>query len=250
MDAPVITIVEDELIVAEDLRQTLEGEGYRVSGCFDTAEAALAHLLESPPDLVMVDIRLKGPMNGIELTEIVRKARNLPVVYITANADEETYRRAKRTKPQAFLVKPFNPRTLLAAVDLAFYNFSENQEAEDILQADALERKASSFPVADGFFIRAGGRHRKIKSEDLLYVEADGSYAKVVTGDGSHVISQNLSAFQRKVQIPGLIRIHRSYLVNIHRVDSFDETFVYLGNAALPLSKSYRPDFLAVLNAL
>lgn len=238
------------MIVAEDLRQTLEGEGYRVSGCFDTAEEALSHILKEAPDLAMIDIRLKGPMTGIELTEKIRSERNLPVVYITANADEETYRQAKRTKPQAFLVKPFNPRTLLAAVDLAFYNYSENQEAEDILQADALDRKASSFPVADGFFIRTSGRHRKIKSDDLLYVEADGSYAKVVTHEGSHVISQNLSAFQRKVKIPGLIRIHRSFLVNVHRVDSFDETYAYVGNSALPISRSYRPDFLAVLNAL
>lgn len=249
MDAPRITIVEDELIVSEDLRQTLEGEGYSVTGCFDNAEAALVHIREAAPDLLMADIRLSGRMNGIEMAEKLRAMRSFPLIFITANADEETYRLAKRTKPQAFLVKPFNARTLLAAVDLAFFNFSENREAEGIMDPDP-ERKSAPFPLGDGFFVRTGGRHRKIKSEDLLYIEADGSYVKVVTAQGQFTIAQNLSTFQRKVNLPCLMRVHRSYLVNVNRVESFDETYIYVEKNPIPLSKSYKADFLNTLNAL
>lgn len=250
MDAPRITIVEDELIVSEDLRQTLEGEGYGVTGCFDSGEEALGHILQAVPDLAMIDIRLRGAMNGIELTEKIRAVSPIPIIYITANSDEETYQLARKTRPQAFLVKPFNARTLLAAVDLAFYNFSENQEAEGILDAGPFERKSSAYLSPDGFFIRAGGRHRKIKSENLLFVEADGSYAKVVTDEGMYTLSQNLSAFQRKANLPCLLRVHRSYLININRVDSFDDTYIYIGKSPIPLSKSYRSEFLSLLNAL
>lgn len=250
MDTLRITIVEDELIVSEDLRHTLEAEGYTVAGTFDTAEAALEQIQEQAPDLVMIDIRLGGAMSGIELTERLRTLRPLPVIYITANSDPETYQLARRTKPQAFLVKPFNARTLLAAVDLAFYNFYENQEASDILDTSPFERKPSPIPVSDGFFIRTGGKHRKIKGSELLFIEADGSYAKVVTETGQFTISQNLSTFQRKVNLTSLMRVHRSYLINIHRVESFDETYIYIGKHPIPLSKSYRADFLSVLNAL
>lgn len=250
MDAPRITIVEDELIVSEDLRQTLEEEGYVVTGCFDAAEDALDHVLKNQPDLVMVDIRLRGPMNGIELTERLRADKAIPVIYITANSDEETYQKARRTKPQAFLVKPFNARTLLAAVDLAFYNFSENREAEGILDAGPFDHKPSAYPAAEGIFIRTNGRHRKVKSEELLYVEADGSYSRVVTADGNYTLSQNLSTFQRKANLTCLLRVHRSYLININRVDSFDDTYIYIGKTPIPLSKSYRADFLSLLNAM
>jgi DNA-binding LytR/AlgR family response regulator len=250
MDTLRITIVEDEFIVAEDLRMILEGEGYAVTGTLDTAESAYDHILHENPDLVMVDIRLRGPMTGIELTEKLRLLRPMPVIYLTANSDEETYQRARRTKPQAFLVKPFNVRTLLATVDLAFYNFSENREADEIIDPAPFENKPLAIPVSDGFFIRAGGKHRKIKGEDLLFIEADGSYAKVVTEGGQYTISQNLSAFQRKSNLSSLLRVHRSYLVNINRVDSFDETYLYIGNHHIPISKSYRNDFLSVLNAL
>jgi DNA-binding LytR/AlgR family response regulator len=250
MDTLRITIVEDELIVAEDLRQTLEAEGYAVTGIFDTAEAALEHIGAQLPDLAMVDIRLRGTLTGIDLTEKIRAMRPLPIIYVTANSDEETYQLARRTKPQAFLVKPFNARTLLAAVDLAFYNFSENREADEILDATPFERKPAPIPVSDGFFIRSGGKHRKIKGDDLLYIEADGSYAKIVTTTGHYTISQNLSTFQRKVNLISLMRVHRSYLININRVESFDETYIYIGKQPIPLSKSYRSDFLSVLNAL
>lgn len=250
MDTPRIVIIEDELIVSEDLRQTLEGEGYLVTGCFDTAEEGLRHIRETPIDLAMVDIRLKGPMTGIELTEEIRSVRPMPVIYITANSDEDTYQQARRTRPQAFLAKPFNARTLLAAVDLAFYNFSENREAEGILDANPLEGKTQAYPTAEGFFVRAGGRHRRIKSEELYYAEADGSYTKVVTTDGTYTVSQNLSTFQRKVNLPCLYRVHRSYLININRVDSFDEAYIYLGKTPVPLSKTYRSDFLNLMNAL
>lgn len=250
MDAPRITIVEDELIVSEDLRQTLESEGYLVTGCFDTAEDAFTHIVEAAPDMAMVDIRLRGVMTGIELTEKIRAARPMPVVYITANSDEETYQLARKTKPQAFLVKPFNARTMLAAVDLAFYNFSENQEADGILHAGPSDRKPTAYLNDQGFFIRVAGRHRKIKSDELLYIEADGSYAKVTCLEGTYTISQNLSAFQRKVQLNCLLRVHRSYLININHVDSFDDAYVYIGKVPIPLSKSYRADFLSVLNTL
>jgi len=250
MDTLRITIVEDELIVSEDLRQTLEGEGYVVTGVFDMAELAIVHIRSELPDLVMVDIRLKGEMSGIELTEKLRATQPIPVIYITANSDNETYQLARRTKPQAFLVKPFNARTLLAAVDLAIYNFSENVEADDILDTGTFDHRPTALPTAEGFFVRVGGKHRKIKAEELLYVEADGSYAKVVTADGTYTISQNLSTFQRKVRIARLLRVHRSYLINIDHVDSFDDACIYIGKTPIPLSKTYRPDFLSVLNAL
>ncbi len=250
MDTLKIAIIEDELIVAEDLRQTLEAEGYTIVGCFDSGEEALQVLSATPPDLAMIDIRLKGKMTGIDLAERLIAIHRIPFIFVTANSDEGTYQLARKTKPQAFLVKPFNARTLLAAVDLALYNFSENQEAESIIDSTSFEPRDFHAVIADGFFIRIGGRHKKIKLSDLLFIEADGSYAKLITCSGHHTITQNLSAFQRKVHATHLIRVHRSYIININRVDSFDENHIYIDKYPIPLSKTYRVDFLSTLNAL
>ncbi len=250
MDTLKITIIEDELIVAEDLRQILEAEGYAVTGCFDSGEQGLIHLREALPDLVMIDIRLSGKMTGIDLARELRTFHRVPIIFVTANSDEETYQLARKTKPQAFLVKPFNARTLLAAVDLALYNFSENNEAESIVDSTSFVQRDFQAVIADGFFIREGGRHKKIKVSDLLFIEADGSYAKLVTNSGQHTVTQNLSAFQRKVHFPDLIRVHRSYIINVNHVDSFDENYIYIDKYPIPISKTYRDDFLATLSAL
>lgn len=245
-----ITIVEDELIVSEDLRQILLDEGYEVTGCFESAEDALVHLAAEKPDLVMIDIRLKGKLSGIDLAEELRKSYQVPIIFVTANTDEGTYQLARKTKPQAFLVKPFNARTLLAAVDLALFNFSENNTAESIIDAGLIDRENFHVTIQDGFFIREGGRHKKIRLTDLLFIEADGSYAKLVTSTCQHTIAQNLSTFLRKTSLPLLVRIHRSYIINVSRVDSFDESYVYIDKYPIPISKTYRNEFLSTLNAL
>ena len=245
-----ITIVEDELIVSEDLKEILLDEGYDVTGCFESAEEALIHLAHVKPDLVMIDIRLKGKLSGIDLAEALRKSQPVPIIFVTANTDEATYQLARRTRPQAFLVKPFNARALIAAVDLALFNFSEDHTAEAIVDSALLDRKDFHGTIQDGFFIREGGRHKKIRLNDLLFIEADGSYAKLVTNTGQHVITQNLSTFLRKANLPLLVRVHRSYIINVNRVDSFDESYVYIDKYPIPVSKTYRSEFLTTLNAM
>lgn len=250
MDSLQIAIVEDEIIVSEDLRQTLEREGYKVIGCFDSAEDAIRVLSHDLPDLLMIDIRLKGSLTGIDLAVHVRKTSNTPIVYVTANSDPETYQLAKKTRPQAFLVKPFNAQTLLASVDLAMFNYSNNREAEQILETPTVERKDYQMAVTDGLFIRVAGKHKKIRLTDFLFIEADGSYIHIVTTCGRYTIAHNLSDFMRKVKFEHLLRVHRSYIVNVNKVDSFEEGYIYIDKHKIPLSKTYRGEFLSMLNSI
>ncbi len=246
MDTLRVAIIEDEVIIAEDLRQTLQVEGYLVTGCYETGEAALQHILRDKPDLVMIDIRLKGAMNGIELASKLRNSLTVAVIYITASSDDKTYRLAKSTNPQAFLVKPFNSRSLLAAVDLALDNFLATKVDPQKNTVDGLHPGL----LPGCIFIRVNGKHRKICLCDVLFVEADGSYINIVTSSGRYTLSQNLGDFQRKMHLTQFVRVHRSYIVNVERVDSFDESFIYIGQNQIPLSKSYRTEFQGLLNAI
>src|SRR5260370_41923229 len=99
-----IVIIEDEFVIAEDISANLCQTGYDVISIFDKAEEALPFVLTSKPDLLLVDVRLAGAMDGIALIDELKKTISLPVVYITANSDEVTYRRARQSKPNAFLI--------------------------------------------------------------------------------------------------------------------------------------------------
>ncbi|MEJ0054722.1 MAG: response regulator transcription factor [Bacteroidota bacterium] len=213
-------------------------------------ETAFLFVLEMCPDIVLVDIQLSGTMDGIELVEKIRTRINLPIIYITANSDAKTYARAKSTKPHAFLVKPFTPSNLLAAVDLALHHFSIEKTPELIERPVLKEQADTQFVINQCLFIRTNGKYRKICSDDLLFIEAAGSYVHIQSQTERYTLSQNLAHFQKKTPLPNLVRIHRSYVVNIDHVDSFEESFVFVQNHKLPLGDNHRAEFLSRVHLL
>jgi signal transduction histidine kinase len=116
-----VLIVEDESIVALDLRQRLQTLGYDVVAVVASGEEAIEQVASSQPDLVLMDIKLKGRMDGVEAAEVIRTRFDLPIIFLTAYADKETLDRAKHTRPYGYLVKPFEDRDLRTTVEIALY---------------------------------------------------------------------------------------------------------------------------------
>jgi len=132
-----ILIVEDENIVALDMRMRLEAMGYTVLDVVDTAPLALEKAAELSPELVLMDIKLKGEMDGIEAAVQLRKTSEIPVIFVTAFTDERTLDRAKRASPYGYIVKPFHERELRIAIELAIYKYQYElsiRRAKDIAE--------------------------------------------------------------------------------------------------------------------
>jgi signal transduction histidine kinase len=116
-----ILIVEDENIVALDVRMRLEAMGYRIVDVVDTGALAVQRAIDLEPDLVLMDIRLKGEQDGIDAAAQLRERSDAPVIFVTAYTDERTLDRAKRASPYGYIVKPFHERELRIAIELAIY---------------------------------------------------------------------------------------------------------------------------------
>ncbi len=116
-----ILVVEDESIVAMDIKHRAEGLGYTVTGITPSGEGAIEKASETLPDLVLMDIVLKGDMDGVEAAQKIRDTLDIPVVYLTAYSDEKTLKRAKVTEPFGYIIKPFEDRELHSAVEVALY---------------------------------------------------------------------------------------------------------------------------------
>lgn len=245
-----VVIIEDEFVIAEDMETHLRLSGYEVTGKFDKAEKALPFILDNQPDILLVDIKLAGSMNGIGLVKEVQTSLSIPIVYITANSDQATYEKAKNTRPHAFLVKPFSSANLLAAVDLALYHFSNETTPDHIERPVAKEYEAAPFEVNGSLFIRTNGKYKKIQCDDIIFIEASGSYVHVQTKQERFTLSQNLSHFHKKTPLPNLARIHRSYIVNMNHVDSFEDSFVYIRDHKLPISENFKVEFLNKVRCL
>jgi signal transduction histidine kinase len=130
-----IQIVEDETIVAMDIEDELTTLGYTVTAIGSSGEEAIQQAVETKPDLILMDIRLKGEVDGIEAAEEIRARFNIPVVYLTAYADDDTLARAKITEPFGYIIKPFQERDLHTTIEMALYK----HRMEKKLQAYATE---------------------------------------------------------------------------------------------------------------
>jgi len=116
-----ILVVEDEMIVQEDLIESLKGLGYAVCGAACCGEDAVKMAATEVPDLVLMDIKLKGKIDGIETAELLRGRREVPIIFLTSYTDSDLLNRAKQSEPYAYLTKPFSERELHAGIQMALH---------------------------------------------------------------------------------------------------------------------------------
>ena len=122
-----ILVVEDEAIVAMVIKRRLKDLGYIVSGIASTGKDAITKVEGTFPDLVLMDIRLKGDMDGIEATKTIKDRFSLPVVYLTAHSDDITFKKAKETDPDGYILKPFTEKDLSTTIEIALHKFRKEK---------------------------------------------------------------------------------------------------------------------------
>jgi two-component system, response regulator PdtaR len=250
-----ILIVEDEALIANDIQGLLMDWDYHVVGIAQDADMALEIFNLEHPDIVLVDVNLNGSMDGIDLAHKLNNIRKTPIIYLTAQADTKTVERAKMTEPAAYLLKPFNERHLHISLELAISNFhkhaSDNPSDKESLFAHEVKLSADVIlKKDDAFFIKQNYRFVKLRLEDLVYVEADRNHSYLVMKNQKFIVRMALTEVVKRLQYLSLVRIHRSFAVNILFVDEFDEMEVIVNGKHIPFSSAYKDDFLKKFNVV
>lgn len=239
-----ILIVEDDPIIAADLQDRLEEMGYQVLGPVAIGERAPAFFDKaSKPDLVIMDINLEGEWDGIETTRQLQAKHDVPIIFLTSNSDDATFKEAKQVKPQAFLSKPFRGRDLKHAIELAISRAAGNKETSVPSEQDA-------FLLKDRFFIKSKDRMLRLFFKDILWVEADDYYCKVVTAEREFLVTQTLKKFSEEFSaLPMFMRVHRSYIVNLAHVEAIGELNLHIGKRQIPFSKNFKEEMMGRLKS-
>jgi DNA-binding LytR/AlgR family response regulator len=242
-----ILVVEDEMLIAAKISMLLTNLGYEVTGILPSGEDALMHIKENKTDIVLLDINLKGKADGIEIAKKIGLQSAASIIYLTANADEATFNRAKATKPSAFISKPFKQLDLQRAIELTISRMFEN-ETESAKENNVINEQ----PVilSDRIFIRCRDKMTKIMVSDILYIEADRNYSRIFTGAKEYLLSTTLKTIEEKLSSQLFVRTHRSYVINLAHVDEVAEDHVIISKKPIPLSSGMKEHLLERIQTL
>ncbi|MDQ3110980.1 MAG: response regulator [Bacteroidota bacterium] len=239
-----ILIVEDKAVIAESLAATLEDAGYIVTAKITSGEEALATIEKEMPDVILMDIELDGKMDGIQTAELLLASYKIPIIYLTNFDDKTTIDRAKSTCPAAYLLKPFKKNDLLIAIEIAFHNASTGKEAVAGAKEN-LQPVETISPFTDRFFVRDNEIMVRINLTDIYWIKADRTYYEIKTLAKSYNLVGNLKLFSQKFSHPMLIRVHRSYIVNLDKVIAIRGNMLLFGDnikAEISISETYRDE--------
>ena len=241
MEKPIqILIVEDEMIIAANVSLQLTHLGYEVIGIIPRAEEVLPYIRLQLPDIILLDINLKGDLDGIEVAHLIQKEFKLPIIFLTANSDESHFNRAKAVHPYAFISKPFKKLDLQRAIELTVNRIQEEKAAN---KARPLPVE-TPFALNDYIFVRSHDKMIKVAINDILYIEAERNYCKIHCRDKSHLLVTTLKDLEEKLTDNILLRIHRSFIVNLSHIDEIATSHLVIAKKTIPISADSKKQLL------
>ena len=226
MDSLKILIVEDEIITATDIQETLEKSGHQITAIARNFEDAFASLKNKIPDLAIIDINLKGSqLDGVQIAIELLKLHSMPIIYLTGNSENQTFQRAKETLPAAYLLKPFRHNELSLQIELAYYHYKVNLKSK----SDPTTSENVFLPFDKGLI--------KINKNDVLFLKADGAYVKIFLINNTEPIlfSMNLGYLAQYFVTINFYRLSRSILINLNHLERLERDQLYLKNLETPL---------------
>lgn len=231
-----ILSVEDDPIYAETIRMVVEQAGYELVGQFSNSQEALLAIKAIAPDLLLLDIHIDGPFDGIQLAE---KAASIPTIFVTSLRDKEVFERAKNTRPCAFILKPFDSLMLQNTIELAI-----SQHAGE--QSPAWNER--DLVVPDSFFVKEKNALIKLPMGNIHFIEAEDKFCTLHTAQRKYVVRISLHDILTKLP-SNFVRVHRSIVVDAGKILKMDLTTneIHLEKVTLPVGSTYKESLLSGL---
>ncbi len=224
MNAFNILVVEDELIIAEMIKEMLVELGYMVTAIAKNYAETITFLERSDPiHLLILDINLEDERSGIDIGHHVnRHYSRLPFIYLTSYTDKKTIQQAASSSPEAYLSKPFTSVDLYTTIEIVR---ARTKTSKKVIIQDGHDRV-------------------KIETNDIRYIKSDNNYLEAYTIKKTYLIRNSLNAFLEEIDDPNFIRVHRSYAVNMLHVRSISGHHIYVDSDRCPISRNYKQEVI------
>ena len=224
-----VLIVDDEVFISEQLNIILQGLDYEVTGMAYDTKSALDSLKLNPPDIAILDIKMHGENQGFKIADYIKKNMDIPFVFLTSFADESTVNKASELTPDGYLLKPFNERDIFSGLHMALNRYEKKAQFIDI---------------------KIGHEVHKVRLNDILWIQSSDKYIEIHSSDRRYLKRESIESFIEFINLPNIIRVHRSYAVNITQVDSVKSSSIFIDNEEIPISKSYHEAFIKAFQSI
>ncbi|NOY38577.1 MAG: response regulator transcription factor [Chlorobi bacterium] len=229
-----ILIVEDELIVAEDIRNLLKLLGYEVAGIATSYDEAERMLSLRMPDMAIVDIKISGKKDGIELAEYIRYRYHIAILFLSSHAEKETVERAKKVHPDGYLLKPFKKKDLYTAIEIALSNFNLSRET-----VPGEELDEATYILNNSIFIKKDFAFIKVHYRDIKWIQAFGNYLILHCNGEKHTVRSTFRDMLDKLPEGHFMQVHRSFAVNLSQIKVIRQNSLVIENHNIPIGRTY-----------
>lgn len=216
-----VIICEDEILIAEHLKSLMESLSFNVIGIAHNLSDSLKLIASEQPDLALLDIRMEGPTDGIELGRFISLNCNFPFLFISASADKKMVDRALDVSPAGYIIKPFSSIEVYSAVQIAM----------------AYYKPKTDIPT---LYIKDGSKEIKLLQSEIVYLKSDNIYVETITPNKKYLIRNTLEKIASSLELGCFTRCHRSYIVNINYITEYGLNYVKLHGQKIPVSRQYQ----------
>jgi two-component system response regulator LytT len=219
-----ILIVDDEVLIAEYLKDILISLGFRNIQLAHNKQQTFIKIEGFKPELLLLDIRMDRELEGIEIAQKINEQYAIPFIFITAHSDTQIINQALNTNPVGYITKPFKKMDVFAAVNLAIKNNTLQQE------------KILVFKV--------GYDTVKLSMDKILFAKSDGNYIDLFTPKKTYTIRYSLDWLLDNLPENDFKKVHRSYVVNLRKIEKIGSKSIFINNTEIPVSRNNPIDFL------
>ncbi len=222
-----ILIVEDNMSIALDMEILIEDIGYECIGVVDNSSDAFRIIYSEKPDLILMDVDIKGNLSGIQIGETI-KDLDIPVIFITSYDDDAHYDAAQKSNIVGYLVKPANRISLRATIDnvmnsMAMAYPSSESEVDESAPGSSEDKEGGKDVIFnDAIFLKKRKDYFKIEIKDIQLIEADGNYSIFHVGDQKFMSKFKLNYLEEVLPGGVFMRIHRGFIINLNYFESID----------------------------
>jgi DNA-binding LytR/AlgR family response regulator len=239
-----VLLVEDDRSAALDVEMLLDEMGLKLAALKDNAEDALKYIYDEQPDLIIMDLELKGDKSGLDIANEINHLR-IPIIFTTSFKDKTTFEQAKSTYSFGYLVKPFNKLSLQSTIEQAVKMLFPDDELE--------EPRESEFAIlSNAVLVKHVNMLYPVRYDSILFIQGEGNYCSIYTSQRKYLLKAPLKRMLESMPPSEFAPIHKSFIVRLDKVESIDvgSGKLVVGKETLPLGRNFKNAFLSRFNQL